>query len=40
MEIHVPELVAARTAVLDYFRSPAQRRLDKIYNWEDRYVSR
>ena len=26
MEIHVPELVTARTAVLDYFRSPAQRR--------------
>ena len=37
MEIHVPELVVARTAVLDYFRSPEQKRLLKIFNWEDDY---
>ena len=37
MEIHVPELVIARTAVLDYFRSPEQKRLLKIFNWEDDY---
>ena len=27
----------ARTRVLDYFQSPAQRRLDKIFNWERHY---
>ena len=39
-QIHAPELVAARTAVLDYFRSPSQRRLEKIYDWERDFVLR
>ena len=39
-QIHAPELVAARTAVLDYFRSPSQRRLDKIYDWERDFMLR
>lgn len=30
----------ARTAVLDYFRSPAQRNLEKIYDWEQSYALR
>ena len=27
----------ARTAVLDYFQSPAQQRLEKIFTWENEY---
>lgn len=38
--VHAPELVAARTAVLDYFRSPSQRKLDKIYDWETGFALR
>jgi len=34
IEIHFPELALARTAVLDYFESPSQRRLLKIFDWE------
>jgi len=34
MEIHYPELAVARTAVLDYFNSPQQRRLEKVFDWE------
>ena len=30
MEIHCPELSVARTAVIDYFQSPLQQRLDKV----------
>ena len=30
MEVHYPELSVARTAVLDYFQSPNQRRLEKV----------
>lgn len=37
LEIHNPELAITRTAVLDYFQSPQQRRLDKIYSWEEHY---
>ena len=33
IEIHSAELSIARTAVLDYFTSPAQKRLDKIFSW-------
>jgi len=29
LELHTPELAIARTAVLDYFQSPAQTRLGK-----------
>jgi HD-GYP domain-containing protein (c-di-GMP phosphodiesterase class II) len=38
LEIHTPELSIARTAVLDYFQSPQQRRLEKIFSWEEEYV--
>lgn len=38
VEIHTPELCVARTAVLDYFQSPSQRRLDKIFAWEEDYI--
>jgi hypothetical protein len=38
IEVHSPELVIARTAVLDYFQSPAQLRLKKIFSWEESYV--
>jgi hypothetical protein len=38
--VHAPEVLTARTAVLDYFRSPAQRKLDKIYDWERGYALR
>jgi hypothetical protein len=34
MEIHAPELSVARTAVIDYFQSPLQQRLEKIFDWE------
>jgi len=37
IEAHAPELCVARTRVLDYFQSPQQRRLDKIFNWERHY---
>lgn len=37
IESHSPELCVARTAVLDYFQSPAQRRLEKIFSWEENY---
>jgi hypothetical protein len=30
IEIHTPELCVARTAVLDYFQSPQQRKLEKV----------
>lgn len=33
IEIHTPELHIARTAVLDYFQSPQQRKLSKIFTW-------
>jgi len=35
IEIHQPELCTARTAILDYFESPAQRRYLKIFTWEN-----
>lgn len=34
IEVHCPEICLARTRVLDYFNSPQQRRLEKIFNWE------
>lgn len=37
IESHYPELCIARTAVLDYFQSPAQRRLQKLFTWEVSY---
>lgn len=37
LEIHTPELSIARTAILDYFQSPQQNRLEKIFNWEEDY---
>lgn len=40
IESHTPELCIARTAVLDYFLSPQQRRLEKIFNWERHYELR
>jgi hypothetical protein len=40
MEVHNPELSVARTAILDYFSSPDQRRLDKIFDWEADFVLR
>ena len=38
LEVHTPELAIARTAVLDYFQSPQQRRLEKIFSWEEDYI--
>jgi hypothetical protein len=38
IEVHYPELSIARTAVLDYFHSPLQKRLEKIFSWEEEYV--
>ena len=35
IELHTAELSVARTAVLDYFQSPAQQRLEKIFTWEE-----
>jgi hypothetical protein len=32
------ELSVARTAVLDYFQSPAQVRLEKIFAWEEDFI--
>eukprot|EP01038_Epipyxis_sp_PR26KG_P004458 gene4458-6304_t len=40
LEIYTPELCLARTAVLDYFKSPQQRRLEKIFSWEDDFFLR
>jgi hypothetical protein len=40
MEVHYPELSVARTAVVDYFSSPDQRRLDKVFDWESDFVMR
>ena len=40
IEVHYPELNVARTAVLDYFQSPAQNRFEKIFAWEDKFVLR
>jgi thiol-disulfide isomerase/thioredoxin len=37
LEVHTPELAIAKTAVLDYFQSPQQRRLEKIFCWEENY---
>jgi hypothetical protein len=37
IELHEPELCVARTAVLDYFLSPEQQELQKIFTWEDNY---
>ena len=37
LEVHTPELCVARTAVLDYFCSPQQRMLAKIFTWEDHH---
>ena len=37
IEAHTPELVCARAAILDYFDSPLQRKLDKIFHWEEKY---
>lgn len=38
IEVHTPALVCARAAILDYFDSPLQRKLDKIFHWEDAYT--
>lgn len=38
IEIHCPELCIARTAVLDYFQSPQQQRLLKIFSWEEEFI--
>lgn len=38
LEIHTPELSIARTAILDYFQSPNQRRYEKIFSWEEEYI--
>ncbi|KAJ8602501.1 hypothetical protein CTAYLR_001253 [Chrysophaeum taylorii] len=40
IECHVPELAVARAAVLDYFSSPEQRGLEKIFAFEDRFELR
>jgi len=37
LEIHSPELNIAKTAVLDYFQSPSQRRLEKLFSWEENF---
>lgn len=38
IEVHYPELNLARTAVLDYFQSPMQKHLLKIFTWENHFV--
>lgn len=38
MELHSVELAVARTAVIDYFQSPNQNRLDKIFDWENEFI--
>ena len=40
IEVHQPELNVARTAVLDYFQSPMQQSLTKIFTWENNFVLR
>jgi len=35
IEIHLPELCVAQTAILDYFQSPQQSKLHKIFSWEN-----
>lgn len=40
IEIHSAELCIARTAVLDYFQSPQQRRLEKIFDWDSDYINK
>lgn len=35
IELHTAELSVARTAILDYFQSPAQQLLQKIFSWEE-----
>jgi hypothetical protein len=37
IELHNAELSVARTAILDYFQSPAQKRLEKMFEWEFEY---
>ena len=37
IEIHSPELSIAKTAVLDYFQSPIQNMLNKLFTWEDEF---
>jgi hypothetical protein len=37
VEIYTPELAVARSAILDYFGSPSQRVLDKIFTWEEKF---
>ena len=37
LEVHAPELCVARTAVIDYFSSPQQAMLQKIFTWEDHH---
>ena len=38
IEIHSAELCVARTAVLDYFQSPLQNSLLKIFDWEREFA--
>lgn len=40
IECHVPALAVARASVLDYFLSPQQRCLEKIFAFEDRFELR
>ena len=40
IELHTAELSVARTAVLDYFQSPEQRRLQKLFSWEEEFQLR
>ena len=40
IEAHYSELNVARTAVLDYFQSPAQQELSKIFSWENHFQLR
>jgi hypothetical protein len=36
--LHTPELAIARTAILDYFDSPVQRKLEKIFCWDKNFA--
>jgi hypothetical protein len=40
IEVHYPELSVARTAIIDYFESPVQRCLKKIFSWEEDFVNK
>ena len=40
MEVHVPQVCVRRTAVLDYFQSPEQKQLHKIFTWENAFPVR